>query len=93
MAQSQVTFVQKLTINALFASDATTDQVHDFLAGTGRVFTESGTLNTFRGIVHEEGQGTSSPSRKYLAQDGVIVKVNGKFSQVMTRLAFDKTYA
>lgn len=93
MAQSQVTFVQKLTINALFSADATTDQVHEFLVGTGYMFTEGGTLNGFRGIVHEEGRGTSSPSRKFLERDGVIVKVNGKFSQVMTRQAFDKVYA
>jgi hypothetical protein len=91
---TQVSFTQTFNIDALISNESSTNDVRKFLEGTGWVYTEDATGNNFlRGIIHEEGKETGSASRKFFTQDSVVVKVNGSFDRVLTRMAFGKIYS
>lgn len=91
---TQVSFTKTITVDALTADGSDANEVKAFLEGSGWLYTETGTANGYiLGIVHQEGKETFSATRKYFTKESVIVKVDGRYSGVMNRAAYDKLYA
>jgi len=76
-------FEQKLEIEALPVLNASIEDIHDFLSGTGQKFTANTNQTTIVGIIHQENLEPNCYGRRFVSRHQYIVKVNGKLTNVL----------
>lgn len=90
MAVTATTFTQTRTIEALPTDGATAKEISEFLAFTG--YTVTRVDPNSMGIIHREGEPPASANRKMFNNGSFIVKVDGKFSNVVRDYMLQMTY-